>query len=397
MSHRLISRSQDLKRLQDEGYTVAVKAGFLLIDDIPYVTIGQTVAYGTLVAALTLQGDVTVRPGTHVVYFRGSIPCDRHGQPLSQIINTSQSQKLADDLEIDHTFSSKPSTGGYMDYYDQMTTYAAILASHAHALDSNATATPFRVIEAQDEESVFRYVDTASSRAGIDVMNDRLGLGRIAIVGLGGTGAYILDLVAKSPVKEIHLYDGDRFAQHNAFRSPGAASMEDLYRAQRKASYFSDIYAKMRRNIIPHDVYVSESNIDELRSMAFVFLSLDRGDAKRLLIGKLEEYGVPFIDVGMGVYETNGAVAGLLRVTTSTSAQREHVHTHGRIPFSDGNLNNDYARNIQIADLNALNAALAVIRWKKMCGFYLDPEGERHSVYQIDGNIITNEDHALCE
>jgi hypothetical protein len=228
-------------------------------------------------------------------------------------------------------------------------------------------------------------------------MNDRLGLGRIAIVGLGGTGAYILDLVAKSPVKEIHLYDGDRFAQHNAFRSPGAASMEDLYRAQRKASYFSDIYAKMRRNIIPHDVYVSESNIDELRSMAFVFLSLDRGDAKRLLIVKLEEYGVPFIDVGMGVYETNGAVAGLLRVTTSTSAQREHVHTHGRIPFSDGNLNNDYARNIQIADLNALNAALAVIRWKKMCGFYLDPEGERHSVYQIDGNIITNEDHALCE
>ena len=32
----------------------------------------------------------------------------------------------------------------------------------------------------------------------------------------------------------------------------------------------------------------------------------------------------------------------------------------------------EYATNIQIADLNALNALMAVIKWKKLSGFYQD-------------------------
>lgn len=42
---------------------------------------------------------------------------------------------------------------------------------------------------------------------------------RVAIVGVGGTGSYILDMVAKTWVREIHLFDSDRFLQYNAFRS----------------------------------------------------------------------------------------------------------------------------------------------------------------------------------
>jgi hypothetical protein len=45
-------------------------------------------------------------------------------------------------------------------------------------------------------------------------------------------------------------------------------------------------------------------------------------------------------------------------------------------------------------DLNALNACLAVIRWKRLYGFYRDLEGEHHSLYTIDGNHLLNEDHA---
>ena len=82
-------------------------------------------------------------------------------------------------------------------------------------------------------------------------------------------------------------------------------------------------------------------------------------------------------------------MSGLLRVTTSTAASREPASR--RLSFSDG-ARDDYATNIQIADLNALNAALAVIRWKKHLGFYSDLENEHHSTYQIDGNEITNED-----
>ena len=77
---------------------------------------------------------------------------------------------------------------------------------------------------------MFRYADTASVRCEIVTTSARLKLKKVAIVGLGGTGAYLLDQVAKTPVWEIHLFDGDTFRQHNAFRSPGAATMEEVAR-----------------------------------------------------------------------------------------------------------------------------------------------------------------------
>ena len=87
---------------------------------------------------------------------------------------------------------------------------------------------------------------------------------------------------------------------------------------------------------------------------------------------------------------TDDSLGGILRVTTSTPKKREHVSA--RISFSDGDDNNEYDCNIQIADLNALNAVLAVIKWKKLFGFYLDFDQEHHSTYTIDGNKLVNED-----
>ena len=49
-------------------------------------------------------------------------------------------------------------------------------------------------------------------------------------------------------------------------------------------------------------------------------------------------------------------------------------------------------RNIQTADLNALNAAMAVIKWKKLFGFYADLEREFNSTYGVNGNLLVNED-----
>ncbi len=101
---------------------------------------------------------------------------------------------------------------------------------------------------------------------------------------------------------------------------------------------------------------------------------------------------MPFIDVGIGVYTAGESLGGLVRVTTSTPAQRGHVWNAKRIPFSDIADDNEYSRNIQIADLNALNAALAVIKWKKLLGFYVDQEQEHYTTYVIGGNELDNED-----
>ena len=388
MSHPLISRSPDLKQLQDDGYEVEVRSDHLLLNHIPYVTENRNIKRGTLVSELTLAGDATTRPNSHVMMFSGEMPCDQEGCPLTQIHLSSGHRELGAGLAIDHEFSSKP-PGGYPNYYDKMTVYEGIISGPAQLIDPSVTARTFAVVEAQDEDSVFRYIDTASSRAGIGAVTEKLNVGAVAIVGLGGTGSYILDLVAKTPVREIHLFDGDRFGQHNAFRSPGAPSIETLKATPLKAAYFGNIYSEMRRNIFVHE-YIDESTVDDLRQMDFVFIVIDKGHSRKLVVEKLEEFGVPFIDVGMGVDEVDGSLLGQLRVTVSTDQARGHVQS--TLPLSDGDGEDDYSRNIQIADLNALNAALAVIKWKKLLGFYVDIEKENSSYYQIDGNKLINQD-----
>ena len=184
-------------------------------------------------------------------------------------------------------------------------------------------------------------------------------------------------------MREIHLFDGDTFLQHNAFRAPGAASGEELAEQMPKVKYFERIYAKMRKGIVPHADYLKADNLNLLDGMDFVFVCME-GPAKPPILGKLESAAIPFIDVGMGVYLHGDSLGGVLRTTTSTPSMREHVRDKNRIPISSAAAN-EYDKNIQIADLNALNAALAVIRWKKLFGFYIDQEREHFSTYTIGG------------
>jgi molybdopterin/thiamine biosynthesis adenylyltransferase len=391
MSQQLINRSQDLKRLRDEGFDVEVRSNYLLLKHIPYVTAKKEIKYGILVSEFTLAGDITAPPSTHVVQFAGEYPCNKDGSEMNKIRHQSERKDLGPELVVHHSFSSKPS-GGYKDYYDKMATYAAIISAAAQAINPGVTARTFPAIAAESDESVFNYIDTASSRAEIMIVTKKLEIGAVGIVGLGGTGSYVLDLVAKTPTKAIHLFDGDRFSQHNAFRSPGAPSIEELRTEPKKVTYFKMIYSKMHRNIIAHDDYLSASNVDQLQGLDFVFLCLDSGETKKMIVEKLEALGIPFVDVGMGVELGENGLSGILRVTTSTVQKRNHVWDKKRISFVGDGKGNDYSRNIQIADLNALNAALAVIKWKKIFGFYVDLEKEHFSAYTIDGNAVVNED-----
>ena len=384
MSRRLISRSPDLKRLEDEGYEVAVNGSHLVVGHVPYRTAAGSVGYGALVSTLELAGGGTTRPGDHVAHFVGGVPHGSDGEPLSKILHSVGSQALAAGLVADCSFSSKPSNG-YADYHQKMTTYVRLVSAAARGLDASVTACTYPVVCSEDDESVFEYIDTASSRAGITSLTDRLRVSKVAIVGLGGTGSYVLDFIAKAPVSEIHLFDGDVFLQHNAFRSPGAPSVEDLERHLSKVERYAQVYSKMRRGVVPHAYNIAEANIDDLRGFDFVFLTAESSEAKSLIPGGLIGFGVPFVDVGMGLYQEE-ALGGILRATTVTPAHSEHA----RARISSGGGEDPYVQNIQITELNALNAALAVIKWKKLLGFYRDEEAEHHSLYVIGGNELIN-------
>ena len=45
---------------------------------------------------------------------------------------------------------------------------------------------------------------------------------------------------------------------------------------------------------------------------------MDGGPAKQFIIQKLQEWGIPFIDVGMGLELVKKAIGGILTVTAST-------------------------------------------------------------------------------
>ena len=85
MYQKLISRSPDLLRLQNDGYEMEVRSGYLLLHSIPYVNAQREVAFGILVTDLTVNDDQTQRPSDHQVWFSGEYPCNRDGAIISAI------------------------------------------------------------------------------------------------------------------------------------------------------------------------------------------------------------------------------------------------------------------------------------------------------------------------
>lgn len=389
---KLIDHSPDLKRLRDEGYEIKMQEAYLIVSGVPYFNSKLEICYGTLVTDLTIAGNKACRPQNHVIHFIGEHPYNKDGSLMSVLTHNNNRTSLTNNLIVDRSFSNKPRQG-YNDYYEKITTYVNIISAPVRSVDYNLSAQTFKLVESSDSSSVFKYPDTNSSRAEIGVLSEKFETQSVAIIGLGGTGSYLLDFIAKTPVKEIHLFDADKFQTHNAFRAPGAPDMQTLIDMPCKVDYLKEIYSRMHNKIVAHDIYITSSNLAELKNIDFIFICIDRGSVKREIIECLKETNKSFVDVGMGINMTdNNSLMGLLRVTSSINGNVEHIINKNRISFSDGNEEDVYRQNIQIAELNALNASLAIIKWKKMSGFYFQTDNEKHCLYSIDDNTILNDD-----
>lgn len=389
MLQQLINRSPDLKRLRDEGFEIEVYAGNLIVHHIPYVNSNREVKFGKLISPLSLNNNITIRPDNHVINFMGEYPCNKDGSVITAIQHSQQlNQQLSEAIVINYSFSNKP-PNGYSNYYEKVVRYAEIISAPAKSIDKTATAKTFKVIIDNESESVFNYIDSNSSRANISQLNAKFIGQRVAIIGLGGTGSYILDMVAKTPVDEILLFDSDEFLQHNAFRSPGAASIESLNKRSKKVDYYTEIYSQIRKGIKPYSEKITELNIEILRGLSYVFICIDSNSARSMIISKLKLFGVTFIDVGLGVNTVDDNLIGQLRVTVGSPKKYDHIPNRiGSASLED----DEYATNIQIADLNALNALMAVIKWKKLSGFYQDLKQEFNITYTINTSQLINQD-----
>jgi molybdopterin/thiamine biosynthesis adenylyltransferase len=313
---------------------------------------------------------------------------------LPSLVNRSGQQITCKGIKSNFFFSCHaekeefPPAGDYPDYYEKVKHYFDLIAAPALCLEPEAWNLINKPLETEADESPLRYMDTNASRARITSLYDKFKGLKIGIIGLGGTGSYILDLVAKLPVAEIHLFDADEINNHNAFRAPGAMKMADLSKAPKKVDYYASLYDKMHRDIIAHAVMVTTANFAELDQLDYVFLSLDSVAAKCQIAGYLIDKGIPFIDSGMGIGQNpDGKLSGMIHVALGTPDCYQHLSD---VMGSADAENDMYASDIQIAELNSLAANLSVIRWKKMLGFYADIRHEPCSFYTTNCNEIDN-------
>lgn len=389
MSHQLINLNPCLSRLRDEGYEIEIRGSYILVHSVPYVNSEKKVLKGTLITNLVLESpDIVGKPNTHQMYFTGEHPCHPDGKILTAIQHSSPAIMLTEGIVGEHWFSNKPPSGCYEDYYHQIISYVRVISNQARAIDENVTAKTFIRHNQDCSENTFLYQDTASARIGTVQLNERFSNQKIAIIGLGGTGSYILDLVAKTCVSEIHLYDKDQFQQHNAFRAPGAASDVDLAEGKSKCEYYHRLYSKFRMGILPHTEMITNDNIHQLSRLDFVFISIDNAQSRRMITDYLAVNGISFIDVGMGLDFTEGkkSIFGTCRTTVFTPKQS--LLTLNTLP-TEPRVDEVYKSNIQLVELNCLNAALAVIQWKKVSGFYCDDLGGYEMTYCLGLNKIS--------
>ena len=206
------------------GYAVAVDSNHLVVRDIPYLDGEGRLQWGALVAKLEFIDKLRVTQDDHQVYFAGSVPHGMDGEPIPNLAGGPTTIALSEacsDVVVQRSFSNKPkATGRFEDFFQKIESYVAIIsgpAMEAHGVNPYS----FRSVEEAPADSVFKFHDTLTTRAEISDLAAKFKDDVIAIIGLGGTGAYVLDFLARTPVREIRAFDLDPYHVHNAFRSPG--------------------------------------------------------------------------------------------------------------------------------------------------------------------------------
>lgn len=219
-----------------------------------------------------------------------------------------------------------------------------------------------------------------SARDGVNDLAQKLIGVSVAIVGVGGSGAYILDFLSKTHLRLIRLYDDDIVHVHTLYRMPGALGNRAL--GKKKVDVLYNIYSDFHEAIESIPEKINAGNVDRLFDLDFVFIAVDDGPSRELIARALQERSIPFVDLGMGLYKTPAGLNGMIRIAGGEIEDTERLVGTQYLPGTNP-VDNEYRRQPQIGELNALNAALAVIRFKQRMGVFERDFKNSANVFEI--------------
>ena len=388
----LVNHNDDLRKLYEKGYAITLDSDYLAIRDIPYLNENGELKIGAIVSKLDFITENKVRQVDHQIYFCGSHPHELNGKQIANLGGGATTFPLSSpDLKVERSFSNKP-TGrdGFTDHFEKIENYVALFSAPAMEKYPNE-ANPYTFKQYNCfTESVFKFNDTLTSRAEIGDLSIKLKEDVIAIIGLGGTGAYLLDFIVKTPVKEIRCFDLDKFHVHNAFRSPGKLDKEEFEKS--KAEVYQNRYDGFRSGLKIEPKFILADSDKDLEGVTFAFVCVDKGYSRAEIFKLLLKMGIPFIDVGMGLNREKGVIGGMLRTTYYSPEMAQPIIDKKLAPMADYP-DDVYKTNIQISELNALNASLAIIKYKQIRGFYNDNRNFYNMLFEISDshNVGENE------
>lgn len=364
----LASRNPYIDKLIAQGYDVGFINAHLVIFGVPYLNAAGELKYLDMISPLDLrEGYLIDRPSDHKVYFAGEMPCNLDGLKIAA--NTAdENRTVSDHIVGNRMLSCKPQgLRPYESIEEKIDQYLALIC--APAIHKYPGVTPRRALQKHLESPVspLKFPDALSAREGMVELSHKLRGRKVAIIGCGGTGSYVLDYVAKTHLEEIHLFDDDIVHVHTLFRLPGVYGEKHL--GMPKAEALAERYGHFHGGVKPHVERVDQKNIATLAAFDFIFVCVDDGPSRQFIAQTCNSASVPFVDVGMGLNKGANGLYGFVRVAGGERGDFDKINGTQYLPAENAR-DQEYRNQPQIAELNALNAALAVIRFKQCMGFF---------------------------
>ena len=241
-------------------------------------------------------------------------------------------------------------------------------------------------------DQLLHYVYVISEEGAVDRIRmkewrEKLKNETVGIVGLGGTGSYILDLVSKSGIEKIFVWDGDTLGERNTRRGVGATKRWRDKLGEYKAQVLSEEYSddSCEINFFCHDFTDGETEM--LRNVTFLFIAVDRSESRNEVRIAANAAKVPYIDVGLGFCIDQGKVTGGCQSVLSDGQELQDCDL-----INDGCVagGEQAYRMVHLSEMHALNAALAVMMWRRFRGQYRNT-GDVLNRYDADWNTLLKE------